>query len=221
MSYSRQEILGYVSIVLSCFTWVISYIYPNEIHLNFLENSFIRGISGLLFSATICFYKGHSLDVHPRYLAPITIRGIAMLADTLMFGLSQFFLPMPIVHTIASTGTLFIILLDYFVNGVKLNSKQMVGVSISFLGMLLVINGKWLISYIDPAYEMETDFENYHSDNPLVAAAIAVGLVLNMLLWAYSCLCLRMVPNYNSHQWLVQQAVFLIFGTAIFYDKVP
>ena len=75
-----------------------------------------------------------------------------MLLDTLLFGLSQFYLPMPIVHTIGSTGTLFIILLDHFINGVKLNRKQVVGVVVSFLGMILVINGKWLIHYVDPNY---------------------------------------------------------------------
>ena len=65
-----------------------------------------------------------------------------MFAGILIFGLFQFFLPMPIVHAIVSTGILFIILLNYFVIGVKLNPKQMVGVGVCFLEMLLVINGK-------------------------------------------------------------------------------
>ena len=95
-------------IVLSCLFWVVSYIYPNEINLNFLETSFIRGISGLLFSGTMCLYRGESLDIDPRYLTPVAIRSIAMILDTLIFGLSQFFLPIPIVHTIGSTGTLFV-----------------------------------------------------------------------------------------------------------------
>ena len=208
-------------IVLSCLFWMVSYIYPNEINLNFLETSFIRGISGLLFSGTMCLYRGESLDIDPRYLAPVAIRSIAMVLDTLIFGLSQFFLPIPIVHTIGSTGTLFIVLLDYLINGVKLNNKQIAGLVISFAGMILVINGEWLITYIDPTYETKTDFQNYHSDNPFVAMIVGLALALNMLLWAYSCLCLRMVPNYSSNQWLAQQGVFLILGTAVFYDKVP
>ena len=37
---------------------------------------------------------------------------------------SQFYLPLPIVHTLNGSGPLFVFIVDYFLNGIKINRKQ-------------------------------------------------------------------------------------------------
>ena len=67
--------------------------------------------------------------------------------------LSQFYLPLPIVHTISGTGSIFVFLVDYFLNGVAITPKQLVGVVVGFMGLVLTVNGRLLIHYIDPSFQ--------------------------------------------------------------------
>ena len=61
------------------------------------------------------------------------------------FASSQFILPLPVVHTINSSGSLFVFLIDYWLNKVKINSKQTIGIIIGFLGAILATNSRLLI----------------------------------------------------------------------------
>jgi drug/metabolite transporter (DMT)-like permease len=54
----------------------------------------------------------------------------------------QFYLPVPITHTLGCTGPLFIFLIQYLLGGVQMTKKQIIGVSIAFLGILFVANGR-------------------------------------------------------------------------------
>lgn len=59
-----------------------------------------------------------------------------------MLSLSQYFLPLPIVHTIAMSGISWTFVIDYIKNGVKINKKQFIGIILSFLGVIIVSNGR-------------------------------------------------------------------------------
>ena len=63
---------------------------------------------------------------------------------------------LPIVYTVSGSGPLFALIVDYYLNGVKINSKQLWGIVVGLVGLILTINGRILITYIDPKYELET-----------------------------------------------------------------
>ena len=73
-----------------------------------------------------------------------------------MIGLSQFVLPLPVVYMVNCSGTLFVFVLDYFKNGVKVNIKQGIGIVVGFFGVILSTNGDLLMLAIDPEYQQKT-----------------------------------------------------------------
>ena len=73
-------------------------------------------------------------------------------------GVAQFYLPLPIVHTICGSGPIFVFIIDYYVNGVRINPKQFVGIVISVVGLVLTINGGLFIKYFNPEFETHSEF---------------------------------------------------------------
>ena len=73
-----------------------------------------------------------------------------MLIHSIVFASSQYILPLPIVHTLGCTGTLFVFLIDYLLNNVKINSKQSIGILLGFIGALIATNSRILAQIINP-----------------------------------------------------------------------
>jgi drug/metabolite transporter (DMT)-like permease len=73
-----------------------------------------------------------------------------MIIHGFCFALSQFILPLPIVHTIGCSGTLFVFIFDYILNSIKINSKQAIGIVIGLIGALMATNGQVLTIILDP-----------------------------------------------------------------------
>lgn len=68
---------------------------------------------------------------------------------TLVLTLAQFILPLPVVHTINCSGQILIFVVDYFLNRVKINFKQAIGVFLGVMGVLLAGNGKVIMELMD------------------------------------------------------------------------
>ena len=71
-------------------------------------------------------------------------------------GFSQFVLPLPIVHTITCSGTLFVFLIDYVKNGMKINKKQAYGILFGTIGVIIATNGSYIMKYLDSNFEETT-----------------------------------------------------------------
>jgi drug/metabolite transporter (DMT)-like permease len=65
-----------------------------------------------------------------------------------VFALTQFYLPQPIIQTINSCGPIFIFVLDYLINGVKITKSQSIGVLLAIIGVLITINGDYILELI-------------------------------------------------------------------------
>jgi drug/metabolite transporter (DMT)-like permease len=75
-------------------------------------------------------------------------RNIIIVIHSFVFTLVQFYLEQPILQTINSCGPIFIFVIDYFMNGVKINQKQFFGVLLAIFGVLLTVNGEALTSWL-------------------------------------------------------------------------
>ena len=97
----------------------------------------------------------------PKQFRKVTLRNMIMVLFSYTFSAAQFYLPLPMVHTIYNCGPLFLLITDYVVNGTKINKQQILGSLCGMLGMLLVIYGDLLAKLINPDYEYESEFEHY------------------------------------------------------------
>ena len=66
----------------------------------------------------------------------------------IVISLAQYILPLPAVHTINSSGPIFVFITDYFVNGVKISMKQAIGVGVGVVGVMLAGNGRVIMELI-------------------------------------------------------------------------
>ena len=58
-----------------------------------------------------------------------------------MYTIAQFYLSQPIIQTIYTTGPLFVFIVDYKINHVKITQKQFYGVMLGVFGVLMTVNG--------------------------------------------------------------------------------
>jgi hypothetical protein len=60
-----------------------------------------------------------------------------------VISLAQFILPLPIVHTINSSGVIFVFMIDYFINGIQINKRQAIGITVGLIGVLVMGNQRF------------------------------------------------------------------------------
>jgi hypothetical protein len=64
-----------------------------------------------------------------------------MVAQGFVYTFIQFYLTQPIIQTLSCSGPLFIFLLDYKINGITITQKQLYGIILATVGVLLTVNG--------------------------------------------------------------------------------
>ena len=143
-------------------------------------------------------------------------RAIVLTADTFVFANAQFYLPLPLVHTIGCTGTLYVFILDYYINSVKISKKQLSGIVIGFVGVILTINGEWMMDILDPEYNPTSEFQNYKSDSFLSMFLASLSLVLILIVWSYGCILVKMITNQNTYQWIFHTGTAHLLLSAFF-----
>lgn len=52
------------------------------------------------------------------------------------------------MHTIICSSTLFIFVMDYLVNGVRVNLRQGVGIGVGLIGMLMATNCEVIVDWV-------------------------------------------------------------------------
>ena len=58
-----------------------------------------------------------------------------------MYTVAQFYLSQPIITTICTVGPLFVFIIDYKINRIKITHKQFYGVMLGVAGVLMTVNG--------------------------------------------------------------------------------
>jgi drug/metabolite transporter (DMT)-like permease len=94
-------------------------------------------------------YTGVKLDLKTNF-KEVTIRNIIFLLQAFGMAFVQFYLPLSIIHTIGSTGPIYVCVYQYFIEGKKLNVKQVTGMTLAILGILLTTNGRLLSHLLNP-----------------------------------------------------------------------
>lgn len=71
----------------------------------------------------------------------MTIRHVLLVLYSFIFAQCFFYLPINVVHTLYSSGPIFVLAIDYLINKIVITRRQMIGAAIAFLGVILTVNG--------------------------------------------------------------------------------
>ena len=179
--------LACIMMVLSQALWVLSFIYPNEQNFSLFETGLIRGIATTIANYIICVLYSYRVDFQSSrfLLKQLNIRNFLITLEGISIALVQFYLPLPVVHMISCSGSIFIALIDYIRFGVKLNPSQIMGIIVGFLGLMVVINDDFIMYGLGFAVDSSSDFQNYRTDNIWITTSVALFFVIVTVLWAY------------------------------------
>lgn len=93
---------------------------------------------------------GISLDFKTSYdLKGLMVRNTAIFIHQVIYTGMFFVVSAPVNHTITISGPLFVFLIDYYINGVKINKKQATGVAMGIIGVIITVNAEYLMSLYD------------------------------------------------------------------------
>ena len=138
-------------VLLGNLSWVVAFIYPNENEIRFFESSLVRGYVLLMASYFLCLRKKVDTTLKDKSsFGRLMLRNVIMSMNGWVAGFAQFYLPISIVHTLSAGGPIFIFLIDYYLNGVGVSKKQVVGIALGVVGLVLTVNGSFIMILLDP-----------------------------------------------------------------------
>ena len=128
------------------------------------------------------------------------------------FAISQFILPLPIVHTIACCGTLFVFLVDFCMYGIRINMRQGVGIVVGFMGSLIAVNGNIITKMIDEDYQYHTKFQNYITDDAIIKGLFSLVFLGAMAVWALGIVITKKAQANTFQINFMLGLVFVVLG---------
>jgi drug/metabolite transporter (DMT)-like permease len=142
--------LSMIMVLFGSVIYNFGFIYVNEMKIHPITTALSRGI--VLSSLSYLLSRKFSTEItykSPYLLKWLVIRSSIMIVQGLAFATVQFYLPQPIAITINSSPPIFVSILDYFLNGIIMNRLQIVFLFVSLIGVILTINGSYIITYLD------------------------------------------------------------------------
>jgi len=104
----------------------------------------------MILNFAVVRYYGMGLDYkYDVNFKNILKRNIIVVIHGLVITAAQFYLPLPIVHTINFFAPIFVFIIDYFENGVRINKTQFYFLAFSVFGLLCTINSELVHKILD------------------------------------------------------------------------
>lgn len=104
----------------------------------------------MLLNFAIVRYYDMGLDYkYDTNFYNILKRNIIVVVHGLAITAAQFYLPLPIVHTINFFAPIFIFIIDYFENGVRIGKIQLYFLILSIFGILCTVNSELVNQFVD------------------------------------------------------------------------
>lgn len=161
-----------------------------------------------IVSYCICRYKNIEIDIYTD-VRLLGIRNIAFLVQSFVYALVQFYLPLGVLHTIATTGPLYVSVFQYIFDKKKPHIKQVIGMILTIFGVIFIANGRIFSKWIDPSYKFISDFKNYLTDDASTIAICCVLFNVVLIIWAYGVYATSAI---NLSPYLIN----LVFGTKLY-----
>lgn len=128
--------------------------------LNIGSISYWRGLSTVVFNFLIVRYSGKPITfTEPYDFQLLNKRNFMMLLQGLAISLALYYLPPSTVHTINSSGPVMVFLMDYFRNGTSVSQRQLIGIVIGFLSILITVNSNYIMHSLGYDVQMDSRFK--------------------------------------------------------------
>jgi drug/metabolite transporter (DMT)-like permease len=151
----------------------------------------------------------------------MTVRHLLLTLYSFIFAQSFFYLPINVVHTLYSSGPIFVLAIDYLINRIVITRRQLVGGMVAFLGVLLTVNGHILYQLYGDNDIEKTEFKHYREDAADVGVQLAASLVLILATvgWAFSIVIVKKVQHATHYHLNFQYSYILIMAAGCLYPK--
>lgn len=151
----------------------------------------------------------------------MTIRHILLVLYGFVFAQCFFYLPINIVHTLYSSGPIFVLGIDYLINKIEITKKQMYGAICAFVGVLLTVNGHILYQIIGEGEIKNSEFKHYRPEADLVSVQLLVSVILIVatLGWAYAIVIVKKVRNSTHYHLNFQYGYMMIMSAGCLYPN--
>lgn len=142
-TFISNKKLSWVLQLMSCFFWVSSFIYPNEKRMHPLETSLSRAIVCLIANYAIMKYQGGTMDLRdPKTNFYATYRSVTNTFQGMIVAFLMFYIPMPIIHTISSSSSVFTAAIEHYCYGLDISNRSKILILVSIFGVMLQANGE-------------------------------------------------------------------------------
>lgn len=191
-----NENLAILLMTISNLLWPTSFIYVSQHHFSPIQTNLARGASICLSHILICLILGISLDFKSsKDVKYLLIRNTLIGFHQVVYTAMHFVLSFPLINSITITGPLFVFIIDYYINGVTINRVQAIGIAIGFAGILININGDFLMTLIDPTYEITSSFEHYAVTDVKLKILLSFVAVLTNVAWGYAIVTQKKISH--------------------------
>ena len=138
----KHEHMAILLMIVGPILFPLGFIYSNEHKFHYQITNVARGIMTIVVIYFIARKKNVDLTFRSSSdFKWLMLRNTIMTFQGIVYGWSQFYLPLPISITLTSTSPLFASIFDRVINGVKLNKIQVIWLIVAFSGVILTANG--------------------------------------------------------------------------------
>ena len=132
---------------ISCLLWVSGYIYPNEHKTSPIEMNYSRYTVQIFLQTALIMMTSRSFDLtRPKDFKIIVTRAIISSVNGLFTAFFQMYLPLPVFYTLSSSSIIFVFMFNHFLYHTPVTATQAKAVAVAILGLILVINGRYVYS---------------------------------------------------------------------------
>ena len=85
------------------------------------------------------------------------------------------------------------------------------------VGILLLVNGRVLITLVDPSYEASTEFENYKTENLIVTTIVGFLFTVVIFIWSYAIVITKKLDKVSLAQINFHQGILVTLISAFCY----
>jgi drug/metabolite transporter (DMT)-like permease len=190
------ENLALILMTIANLLWPLSFLYVSQHHFSPFQTNLARGIAICVTHIIICNYLGIGLDFKSsKDIKYLLIRNTLIGIHQFVYTAMHFVLSFPLINSIVITGPLFVFIIDYFLNGVTINKIQVIGIAVSFTGILININGDFLMTLIDPEFEINSSYEHYDVTDIKIKILFSLLAVLTNVIWGYAIVVQKKIKH--------------------------
>jgi drug/metabolite transporter (DMT)-like permease len=140
--------------------WVFSLLIGTEDkRINFFFMGLCRGIITFIIAYLLLRFYGMRTDLPSSSdLRKLNTRNGIMTIQAFGMTICVLYLPLPIVYTISNAGPVIVYVIDYLINHTTITRKQLLGIMVSCIGIILAINSHMIYAWLNINEEDQSTF---------------------------------------------------------------